>query len=360
MENQKRQPFFSIVMPAYEVENYIGKAMKSILRQTFPDWELIVVDDGSPDRSQEIAAAYAAKDGRICVLRHEGNQGLSAARNSGCRKACGKYIWFMDPDDHVDDDLLERVYESLKKNPARLVIFGLQEEYYGRDGTFRYRHEVLPEEKYFVDKESLRKEVIRLEQATLYGYAWNKMYELDYLRALSLEYEDVKLIEDLVFNVKYCMDTDSMNTLAIAPYHYQKRLDNSLTNKFVPDYYRLHRRRVQMIYRQYCYWGLCTDEVKQILGSLYGRYLLSALQRNCDHRSHRNVFARYQWCKRVVKQPLYEELIPFARSKDSRTLAAALYIFRRKNVPACLLLGRIVYLCKEKLPTVYSKVKSGR
>ena len=151
-----------------------------------------------------------------------------------------------------------------------------------------------------------------------------------------------------------------MNTLAIAPYHYQKRLDNSLTNKFVPDYYRLHRRRVQMIYRQYCYWGLCTDEVKQILGSLYGRYLLSALQRNCDHRSHRNVFARYQWCKSVVKQPLYEELIPFARSKDSRTLAAALYIFRRKNVPACLLLGRIVYLCKEKLPTVYSKVKSGR
>lgn len=360
MEDQKEQPFFSIVMPAYKVEKYIGKAIESILRQTYPDWELIVVDDCSPDRVREIAAAYAKEDGRIRVLRHEENRGLSAARNTGCSKASGKYIWFMDSDDYVDDDLLETVYESLKKNPARLVVFGLQEEYYGRDGTFRYRHEVLPGEGYYTEKESLRREIINLEQATLYGYAWNKMYELDYLRALSLEYEDVKLIEDILFNVKYCMDIDRMNTLATAPYHYQKRLDNSLTNKFVPDYYRLHRKRIQMIYRQYQYWGLCTDEVKRILGSLYGRYLLSALQRNCDPRSHMNCLIRYQWCRRVVRQPLYEELIPYAKSKDSKTLAAALCVLKRRNVPICLLMGRIVYLCREKLPMIYSKVKSGR
>lgn len=360
MESQKKRPFFSIVMPAYKVEKYIEKAIKSIRRQTFPDWELIVVDDCSPDESRRIADAYAKEDGRICVLRHEENRGLSAARNTGCNKASGKYVWFMDSDDYADDNLLETVYESLKKNPARLVVFGLQEEYYGRDGMFRYRHEVLPKEGYYKDKESLRKEIIGLEQATLYGYAWNKMYELKYLRTLNLEYEDVKLIEDILFNVKYCMDIDSMNTLAAAPYHYQKRLDNSLTNKFVPDYYKLHKKRIQMIYRQYCYWGLCTDEVKQILGSLYGRYLLSALQRNCDKRSHMNCFVRYQWCKRVVKQPIYEELIPYARSKESKTLAAALYIFRRGNVPVCMLMGRIVYICKEKLPTIYSKVKSGR
>lgn len=80
-------------MPAYKVEKYIGKAIKSILRQTFPDWELIVVDDCSPDRSREIAAAYAKEDDRICVLCQEENRGVSAARNLGIEKACGKYIW---------------------------------------------------------------------------------------------------------------------------------------------------------------------------------------------------------------------------------------------------------------------------
>ena len=363
MESQKKQPFFSIVMPAYKVEKYIGKAIKSILRQTFPDWELIVVDDCSPDSSREIAAAYAKEDDRICVLCQEENRGVSAARNLGIEKASGKYIWFMDSDDHADSDLLEAAFESLKRNPARLVVFGLQEEYYGRDGTFRYRHEILPKERYYADKESLRKEIIYLEQSTLYGYVWNKMYELEYLRALNMEYvdyEDAKFIEDILFNVKYCMDIDSMNILAAAPYHYQKRLDDSLTNEFVPDYYRLHRKRIQMIYKQYRYWNLCTDEVRQILGSLYGRYLLSALQRNCDPRSHMNCSARYHWCRRVVRQPLFEELIPYARSKDSKTLAAALCILKRKNIPVCLLMGRIVYMCKEKLPTVYSKIKSGR
>lgn len=363
MESQKKRPFFSIVMPAYKVEKYIEKAIKSIRRQTFPDWELIVVDDCSPDESRRIADAYAKEDGRICVLCQEENKGVSAARNLGIEKAVGKYIWFMDSDDFVDDNLLKEAYESLGKNPARLVVFGLQEEYYGRDGEFRYRHVILPKGKRYTDKESLREEIIYLEQATLYGYVWNKMYELEYLRTLNLEYVDyegAKFIEDFLFNVKYCMDIDSMNTLAIAPYHYQKRLDNSLTNEFVPDYYRLHRKRIRMIYKQYCCWGLCTDEVKKILGSLYGRYLLSALQRNCDKRSHMNCFVRYQWCKRAVSQPLFEELIPYARSRESKTLAAALYIFRRKNVPVCLLMGRIVYICKAKLPTIYSKVKSGR
>ncbi len=357
---QKKTPFFSIVMPVYGVEKYISKAIESILDQTHKDWELIVVDDCSPDRSGKIAEEFKEMDERIQVLHHTENRGLSQARNTGEKAAKGRYIWFMDSDDFVDNTLFEKVYESVQNNPAKVIVFGLHEEYYEKDGSFGYRHTVCPEEHYFQSAAELRPYIIRLEQETLYGYAWNKMYDLAYLRELRIKYEDIKLIEDITFNVKFCMDIDSMNTLNFAPYHYAKRLENSLTNKFVPDYYRLHKERIQMIFDQYEYWGMCTPEIKSILGSLYARYILSALQRNCDKRAKMTHAMRYKWCRGLFSQGLFNELIPGARAKDSKSLSIMLMLLRWKKTLLCLGMGRIVYIIRNKLPLIYSQVKSGR
>ena len=109
-----RKPYFSIVMPAYGVEAYIEQAIRSIQAQTESDWEIIVVDDCAKDRSGEIADREAQKDERIRVLHLEENVGLSKARNAGMKEACGSYIWFMDPDDTVDKDVLEQVRRSLE------------------------------------------------------------------------------------------------------------------------------------------------------------------------------------------------------------------------------------------------------
>jgi glycosyltransferase involved in cell wall biosynthesis len=347
-------------MPTYGVEKYIKRAIQSIQRQTYTDWELIIVDDCTPDNSIRIAEETAAGDERVRVVHHEKNQGLSAARNTGMSEANGSYIWFMDPDDHVEPDLLQEVYQSLQKNPAKLVVFGHWEEYFDKDGSYSYSHMVLPKEGYYTEEKDLRKEIIYLEQSTVYGYAWNKFYNLEYLRSIHLQYENVKLIEDVLFNVKYCMDIDSMNLIEKPFYHYEKRMDNSLTNKFVPDYYKLHKRRIALLYEQYQYWGMCTREVKEILGSLYGRYILSALQRNCDKQSNMNSVKRYRWCKHIFQQELYTALIPYAKATDSRALAIALIPMKRKQAFLCLILGRIVYIARNQMPMLYTKVRSGR
>lgn len=353
-------PFFSIVMPAYQVEQYIGKAIQSVQNQTFPDWELIVVDDCTRDQSAKIAEGLAKNDIRIKVLHHEVNRGLSAARNTGIKEAVGKYIWFMDSDDYVNSNLLKVVYESVQKNPAQLILFGLYEEYFDSSGKFSYRHEIKPKKEYFSDKNSLRKEIIYLEQATLYGYAWNKCYDLKYLRSLNLKYENIKLIEDILFNVNYCMDIESMNLIPQAMYHYQKRIDDSLTNKYVSDYYELHKKRIEVIYEQYRYWNLCSEEVKRILGSLYARYILSALQRNCDKKASMPHTKRYKWCRNLFNQELFNTLMPYAESAGSKSLKAAISLLRKKNVVWCLAMGRFIYIVRRKLPMFYTKIKSGR
>ena len=357
---EAKTPYFSIVMPAYGVEKYIDRAIQSIQNQTFGNGEILVVDDCTKDGSGRIAEKYASEDSRIQVIRHEVNRGLSAARNTGTRAARGEYIWFMDPDDYVDHTLLAQVYASIGKNPAQVVLFGHIEEYYDKKGHLQYTHPICPEEHYYRSAEEFRPHIIELEQQTLYGYAWNKFYLLSYIRELRLDYENVRLIEDIVFNIKYFMDIERMNILPIVPYHYGKRMEANLTNKFVPDYFKLHRQRIEMLFDQFSYWGICTEAVRSVLGSLYARYILSALERNCDRRSGMNHAQRYKWCKGVFAQGLFNELIPMARAKESVTLRTALMLFRWKKAIPCLMMGRGIYMVRRFLPMVYSRVKSGR
>lgn len=121
----KTRPLFTVVMPAYGVEKYLAKAVESIESQTFQEWELIIVEDGSPDKTGSLAEKLKEKDARIRVIHHEQNKGLSEARNTGIQHAAGRYIWFMDPDDTVDMDLLQQVADSLEKTEQNLLFLDI-------------------------------------------------------------------------------------------------------------------------------------------------------------------------------------------------------------------------------------------
>lgn len=110
---------YSIIVPVYKVEAVLPRCIESILNQTVPDFELILIDDGSPDRSGAICDEYAAKDARIRVI-HQENGGVSRARNAGLDAAQGEYVVFVDSDDYVDDEYLD----TLDENDSDLVIAG--------------------------------------------------------------------------------------------------------------------------------------------------------------------------------------------------------------------------------------------
>jgi len=108
---QLRHPFLSIIVPVYKVEQYLDQCIKSILAQTFQDWELILVDDGSPDACPQICDNYAAKECRIYVI-HQSNKGQSAARNAGLDVAQGEYITFVDADDEIEKNTYQSKLNS--------------------------------------------------------------------------------------------------------------------------------------------------------------------------------------------------------------------------------------------------------
>mgnify|MGYP003041765398 CR=1 FL=1 len=353
-----KRPFISVVMPVYNVEKHLKKAIDSVLNQTYKDCEIILVDDCSPDRCAEICDKYAEQYENIQVIHHNKNQGLSMARNTGMEVAAGEYIWFMDSDDYVENDLFEKVYHSVENNPAEVIVFGLTEDYYNAQGQIGNSQIIPTKEKTFHQQE-LRQYVISLEQQTLYGYAWNKIYNLDYLRKLELKFEKITLIEDILFNVQFFMDIHSMNIIDFTGYHYNKRMDNSLTSKFVPEYYKLHRKRIELIYKQYQYWEMCTDEVKAILGALYTRYIFSAIQRNCDTRAEMNHKKRRQWTKHMMQEKMVKELISHARS-DGKLLNIMIKVLQKRQITLALFIGRTIYICKNQLPILFSALKQKR
>lgn len=115
----------SIIVPVYMAEKYLNRCIESILCQTYKNFELILVDDGSPDTSGDLCDYWAGQDSRVKVI-HKENGGASSARNCGLKIAKGKYIAFVDSDDWLEPNMYEQLYKLLEENKAQMAICGMR------------------------------------------------------------------------------------------------------------------------------------------------------------------------------------------------------------------------------------------
>ena len=119
-------PLVSVIMPVYNVDRFVGEAIKSVLSQTYSTIEFLIIDDGSSDKTNEICAAYEKRDNRIRVIRQK-NAGAAAARNHGMREAKGEYILFMDSDDTMHPQTIEILYNMLMENKVSMAMVNFLE-----------------------------------------------------------------------------------------------------------------------------------------------------------------------------------------------------------------------------------------
>ena len=127
-------PEISMIVPVYNVEQYLPAALDSLRAQTCPDWEAILVDDGSPDGCGALCDAAARQDARFRVI-HQKNAGVGAARNAGLAAARGTYVQFLDSDDALEPQMVEVLCRTARQTDADLILFGGYEEHYAADGT---------------------------------------------------------------------------------------------------------------------------------------------------------------------------------------------------------------------------------
>lgn len=193
----------SIIVPIYRVEQYLEQCIESILAQTCEDIEIILVDDGSPDRCGAICDVRAAEDGRIRVIHRE-NAGVSAARNAGLDIARGEYIGFVDPDDWIAPQMYKRMLDSMKVSGADLAVCGYA--YCGEDGKTDEKclYQVRPEEQ--LDQREVMHRMGDIPP-TIRHVVWNKLFRRKLLRDIRFP-EAYSASEDVWFLTDYLMKTN--------------------------------------------------------------------------------------------------------------------------------------------------------
>ena len=195
--NSYNQPLISVVIPVYNVENYLRECLDSVLNQTYSFFEVIIVDDGSTDSCGSICDSYMVKDARIKVL-HQQNRGLGHARNVGMNEATGKYIIFLDSDDYWRLNTLEKLLYEAETHDLQVVVFSAQrffdgvEEFNGLD----YGHSVQNN----VVKTGLDSLSCAVSHGEYYSQACLRLYRLDYLIKYDFKFDEGIIHEDESFS----------------------------------------------------------------------------------------------------------------------------------------------------------------
>ena len=209
----------SVIVPVYNVEEYIRECLDSIINQTYKKLEIILVDDGSTDKSGEICEEYRAKDNRIKVI-HQENAGLSDARNAGIEIAVGNYIQFIDSDDYIDDDMIETLYNLIIENDADISMCS---NYILKDGIKSCE---CSNKKYIYDRREALKEILIDE--TVRSYSWNKLAKKELFD--EIRFPSKRVFEDVLTTPKLFEKSNKVVFLDTPKYYYRQR-NGSILNK---------------------------------------------------------------------------------------------------------------------------------
>lgn len=212
----------SIVVPVYNVKDYLEACLDSVINQSYKNLEIILIDDGSSDSSSDILDSYASVDERIKVI-HNTNHGVSYTRNYGIKIAKGSKILFIDSDDSVDLDYVKKLIEPLRNGDCNLVICGINDVNVKKN---KIRARKFPEKLVG----SIQKDFVTLFMMPIVTGPVTKLYDVNVLRKNEVYFsEDISFNEDVMFNLNYLKVVDEYKIVKEALYNYYRRPAQSLS-----------------------------------------------------------------------------------------------------------------------------------
>ena len=227
----------SVIVPVYRVDKYLEKCIDSIIGQTYTDLEILLIDDGSPDRCGEICDRYAAVDHRIRVF-HTENHGLSAARNLGLEHAEGDYIGFVDSDDWIEPDMFVRLLTAIEDNNADIAVCGRVMEYPDKKA-------IISPQAGTMNREAAVKALALLK---IRNPAWDKLWKRDCFE--SIRFPKGRVYEDIATTYRIFLQIDRVVCIPDALYHYRFR-EGSISHddrlKHLVDYFNATKSETEEI-----------------------------------------------------------------------------------------------------------------
>ena len=304
------QARISVIIPVYNVEQYLRRCVDSVLNQTMPDLEVILVDDGSPDQSPAICDQYAEEDGRVKVI-HKPNGGLASARNAGLRRAKGEYVFFLDSDDWLEPDGMELLYQTAEEYHVDFVRYrAIRTGWPGLAENAPCMVEPVRElSAGLYDRKRIRDEIFprllatpQLTMGAIVG-AWGSLYRHAFLKENELFFsEEVKFSEDQIFSARVVLASNRfcfIDTPCVYHYFYNPK---SISKSFRAGRWESCKETIRLAEKEFSAYA--EYDFTNQLNQLRWFCVLLALNERNRLNSYRE---KVNYCRMILNDPVLKE-----------------------------------------------------
>ena len=297
----RQHMLFSIIIPIYNVKNYLPRCLDSVLSQSFNDYEIVLVDDGSTDGCSIICDKYAQIDNRVRVI-HQKNNGLVNARNAGINLALGEYILYVDGDDWVSEKWLDVISNQIYSSQKRpdIVVFGSISVYADRSS----KH-VINASKGFYNRTRLKKEIFPslihdkkryIEDSIILPAPWNKAFKRSLLEKYHCFDKKISIGEDTAFVFECFLNAQNIVICKNILYYHNKQNPNSIQSKDDPERLRKRLRLFQYLNKRLSHYGPLID---QQMDTFYASRIIYDVKYMCKMSS--NIHKTRLYLKKELK-----------------------------------------------------------
>lgn len=347
----------SVIIPIYNCEKYLRKAIESVLKQKFNQYELLLINDGSTDNSLKICLEFEEKNENIIVIDKE-NTGVSDTRNYGISKARGKYIFFMDADDYIEPNAFENLIKIMNKYNPDMITTGFFSEVESTENKISM-DKIFIEEKMYNTEEEIKKDFIKMWDNHILYNIWNKLYLKKIIEEYNIKFPDYNWAEDVEFNKEYLMHTKKIYNTSECYYHYVRERQGSATKKYNENLFHV---RVNENYDYINFFKKCGLEEKEYIEFIARRYIertLGCIENLFNSDCKISLKEKYIKVKEIINHEETKKYLYIAQPKSKKI--SIMLIPYKLNLPIlAMLMGKILAIVKEKLPNIFNKLKNRR
>lgn len=321
----------SVVMPVYNAEKYLKRSIESILNQTLKELELILVNDGSKDRSIDICREYEQKDSRIIVVDKK-NEGACIARNTGIHLAKGEYLQLVDADDYCELNMLEEQYKLAKSTDAEVVMCGLKYDISLKNGEVLYEEDCY-RNAVLTRKQEIKEVMMDIINNMLFNYTHNKLYNLNFLKENNLQFTEwLPIDQDTNFNIDVFKQLNHLTLTAKSYYHYIKTFEETIVNRYHPEKFKVRTYRHERLIDLFKIYDIYTEENQKQLASIYLHQVIDCFEMYFHNKCPLTVKEKKREIKEILKTPIVQKEMKVVHQGKSVFTNLVLKSMKKNNI----------------------------
>ena len=351
-------PKVSVIMPAYNVDAYVRRAVQSLQRQSLDDFELLVVDDGSTDRTGQILDSMAERDIRINVF-HTPNGGAPAARNYALDRARGTYVMFMDADDWIEPNMLHDMAKMADEHNLELAISAFFiDTYYGKDNDCYTEIKGCPS-RIFESQQEFRACAWQLFDKNQFYSPWNKLFLRERIERLNLRFRPT-FWDDFPYVLDFIRDVERVGITETPYYHFIRQRAESETARWRPDMYEKREEEHAWMLDLYEHWGLSDDpDSVEMIQRRYIERLIGCIENVCNPQCELTGREKRVLIKEMITSENARRAADLAVPR-TRMMKVMIAPIKAQNVGIAYREGRFISFVKRHNTKVFATLKANR